>query len=197
MWVGSRHGSAVNVATADDSFASKDKLLSPFAKAFYLRDSNYFVLSQSMIVVYNTLWQAICICYKHLAFPLALILTNFLVGFDKVNFSFSLGCVFLLAIGIELGLSLLALSIVVATKWIIIGRRKPGVFTWDESSYCQRWQVHLTIYEILMNHHIGAFSILENLRGSYWLVLFFRALGCNIGRDVCLYPTGGGKFLDP
>jgi len=189
VWVGSSQGSAVNIAPADNSFTSA---LSPFAKAFYLRHSNYCVLSQSMIVVYNTLWQAICVCYNRSVIPLALISMNFLVGFDQVNVSLLLGCVFLLAIGIQLALSLLALSVVVATKWIIIGQRKPGVFSWDESSYCQRWQMHLTICEILLN---GAFSILDNLRGSYWLVLFFRALGCTIGRDVCLYPTGGDPMM--
>jgi hypothetical protein len=31
---------------------------------------------------------------------------------------------------------------------ICIGRRKQGAYPWDESDYCQKWQVYLTLEEI-------------------------------------------------
>jgi hypothetical protein len=32
--------------------------------------------------------------------------------------------------------------------YIYIGRRKQGAYPWDESDYCQKWQVYLTLEEI-------------------------------------------------
>ena len=37
--------------------------------------------------------------------------------------------------------AVLALGIAVGFKYAIIGKRTPGRYNWDESSYCQRWQV--------------------------------------------------------
>lgn len=31
--------------------------------------------------------------------------------------------------------------------------------------------------------------------GSTYLVWYFRAMGCQIGKDVCLYPNGGDPMM--
>lgn len=43
--------------------------------------------------------------------------------------------------GLYIILSIFALATIVAAKWALFGRRKPGTYDWDKSSYCQRWQV--------------------------------------------------------
>lgn len=185
----------MKAAPTVESYASKERILSPFARAFYLRDVDYFVIPLSVIILTNTLWQAVCVCYKNSAVPLTLITATYLMHLEVVNESCSLlMCCFFLAIGVQLVQTFLALGIDIVAKWKIIGRRKQGEFSWDKSSYCQRWQMHLTIHDIVKNHG-GVSSILDALRGSYWLVLYFRALGCSIGRNVCLYPNGGGTLF--
>ena len=42
-------------------------------------------------------------------------------------------------------MTVLALAIAIGLKHAIIGKRRPGLYNWDESSYCQRWQVDLTV----------------------------------------------------
>ena len=44
-----------------------------------------------------------------------------------------------------IGTAVLALAIAIGLKHAIIGKRRPGLYNWDESSYCQRWQVDLTV----------------------------------------------------
>jgi hypothetical protein len=87
---------------------------------------------------------------------------------------------FMMFVPLHLFLCLLALSITISGKWLLLGmrytwkkvhilvcihsyylilyvhiyifitlgRRKQGAYPWDESSYCQRWQVYLTLEEI-------------------------------------------------
>jgi len=90
--------------------------------------------------------------------------------------------------------AVLALSIAVGMKYSIIGNRVPGRYNWDESSYCQRWQVYLSATCIIRNAYFGN-GILDHLNGSAYLVSFFRAHGCHIGKDVCLYPTGADPIM--
>jgi carbonic anhydrase/acetyltransferase-like protein (isoleucine patch superfamily) len=88
--------------------------------------------------------------------------------------------------------SIMALAIEVGGKWLVIGRRLAGEYRWDESSYCQRWQIFITLQSI---KGLGSSSILDLIEGGYFLVLYFKALGCNIGKNVCLYPNGGDPMM--
>ena len=38
-------------------------------------------------------------------------------------------------------------------------------------------------------------GILDFFCGSAYLVWYFRAMGCVIGKDVCLYPKGGDPMM--
>jgi hypothetical protein len=85
--------------------------------------------------------------------------------------------------------TLVAISVDIGAKWLIMGRRKQGSYPWDQSSYCQRWQLYLTVQVIRRG------SFLERLQGTQYLVWYFRALGATIGKDVCLYPNGGDPMM--
>lgn len=84
--------------------------------------------------------------------------------------------------------SMLAMTWVVITKWLVIGRRREGSFPWDTSSYCeshysylnrrilfnsnvlgQRWQVHLTLSRPLYRGG-GLGGVLSPLTGSAYIV---------------------------
>ena len=69
----------------------------------------------------------------------------------------------------------------IVLKWLLIGRRAPGNYPWDTSSYCFRWK----LCDIMSDT-----SDLLLLGGSEHLCRYFRFKGSKIGRNVCLYPTG-------
>ena len=90
--------------------------------------------------------------------------------------------------------TILALVIAILSKWLILGRRQAGEFDWDQSSYCQRWNVYLTVTCLIRNAYFGR-GLLEYIQGSVYLVWYFRSLGARIGKDTCLYPTGGDPMM--
>jgi acetyltransferase-like isoleucine patch superfamily enzyme len=73
-------------------------------------------------------------------------------------------------------------------KWILIGKREPGLYPWDASSYCLRWK----IFEALSSDSLHD---LKYLGGSAFLPFFYNNMGSKIGRRVCLYPTGADPHM--
>lgn len=69
-----------------------------------------------------------------------------------------------------------------------------GAYPWDQSNYCQNWQLYLTFEEIRRGEN-GKVGVLDMLRGSQYLVWYFRLLGATIGENVCLYPNGGDPMM--
>lgn len=195
VWVGSRSGCAINVAPSDPSYATNDTM-TPFGRAFYQRKAPYFVLPLWFIVLYNTLWQAFCTCYRNSPTALSLILCREIMLIDKIPyrvhdlFQFTL----IAFIPLHLALCSFALSFDIACKWLLLGQRKQGSYAWDESSYCQRWQVYLTLEEIRRSERRRT-GILDLIEGSQYLVWYFRCLGATIGDNVCLYPNGGDPMM--
>lgn len=84
----------------------------------------------------------------------------------------------------------IALMTTIFLKWRIIGLRQPGIFTWDEATYCQRWKLWTALDGIVMS---GAG--IDSFGGSFWAVLYYRLLGATIGKNVCLYPWGSSPMM--
>ena len=42
---------------------------------------------------------------------------------------------------LHLFLCLFALLVTIVGKWVLLGKRKQGAYPWDQSDYCQKWQV--------------------------------------------------------
>jgi len=82
----------------------------------------------------------------------------------------------------------IGLMVVIASKWLFIGQRTPGKHAWDQSTYLIRWKLWFPLLAggPPMEHFFG---------GSYYFVMFHRALGATIGTDVCLIPLGSGLIL--
>jgi len=86
------------------------------------------------------------------------------------------------------------LTVDICGKWLLVGRRSTGDFSWDTSSYCQRWQLYLSLTP-LRHFMSGGRDILDCFLGSPYLVWYFRALGAHIGTNVCLYPNGAKPMM--
>jgi acetyltransferase-like isoleucine patch superfamily enzyme len=148
MWVGSKGGSTVLVAPEDETYTAKDTQ-SPFGNAFYGDKAKYFVIPLWMVVPYNFVWHGVCVCYHNCPLLLSLFLSHYFAQFDNdssIRHSLYIFRVAITAfIPVHVLLSLLALCFDVAMKWILIGKRVQGYYSWEDSSYCQRWQLHLTL----------------------------------------------------
>ena len=135
--------------------------------------------------------------YRNCPTALSLMICNYILVFDHYDdhslpelFQFTL----LEFVPLNVFLCVTALSVDVCGKWLLLGRRETGVYPWDQSSYCQRWQIYLTLQEIRRGERRKT-GILDMIQGTQYLVWYFRALGANIGENVCLYPNGGDPML--
>ncbi|KAJ7262978.1 acetyl-CoA synthetase-like protein [Mycena rebaudengoi] len=85
----------------------------------------------------------------------------------------------------------------IATKWIIIGRRQDGQYPWDTSSYCQRWQLHLVLSGFVDQGYRNG-GVLGPLTGTAYFVWYLRAIGSKVGKNCALYPGGRmGPMSEP
>ena len=190
VWVGSSKGSVKNVTPADDSYKTKDSI-APFGEAFYEGKADYFVLTLPWVVFYNLFWQILCAMYSNCSVVLSVYLVyyikNYPAGYEEKSWLLFV-YIFLVFSPLNLVVELFATFIDISSKWLILGRREKGTFSWNRSSYCQRWQIYLTIQKIRGN-------FIDLIHGSEYLCVYFRLLGANIGREVCLYPNGGDPMM--
>ncbi|KAK3714424.1 hypothetical protein LTR37_007730 [Vermiconidia calcicola] len=180
---------------------------SPFGRAFYQGSAPYRVWSQFEIFIYSTLitiatavyWnigsistnQIIAHIFEHGNGYLARVVLAPDAWFRPLTYYLIF---LLLTIGITVLQSLVVLLFIVAAKWILMGKRKPGYYSWDESSYCQRWQLYLKL-ESLRRNCYGGKGILGLLTGTHWIVLYFRARGATIGKDCALFAGGEPSLM--
>ncbi|GAB7358651.1 hypothetical protein MBLNU230_g3880t1 [Neophaeotheca triangularis] len=178
--------------------------LSPFGRAFYQNQAPYRVWSQTTISLYSTLiiatiaiyWNvpsisAVQICanvYKNSNTNAYLLETQW---YRPLGLYLMFGAIISILMTAQ---SVLVLALIVAAKWLLLGRRKPGNYDWDKSPYCQRWQLFLKI-ETLRRHCYGGHGILGLLTGSWWIATYFRALGASLGNDVALFAGGAPSLM--
>jgi len=79
-----------------------------------------------------------------------------------------------------------------SAKWLFIGRRQPGRYNYDTSSYAMRWELYQLTAKI---RKISRLNLLQFISGSPYMNWYFRANGGTIGKDVCLYPSGADPFM--
>ena len=191
-----------SVRWADLEMPLKDEAesSSPFGRAFYQGQATYRVWTQFEIFLYSAIITVATAIYWNIG---SISAVQIVARLYKANSSLSLSFLakawyrpftlflFFLAITIVILAvqSLAVLFFLIAAKWILVGKRQPGCYSWDLSSYCQRWQLYLKL-EALRRHCYGGHGILGMLTGTHWIVLYFRALGANIGKDCALFAGG-------
>jgi len=168
--------------------------LSPFGEAFYNRKANYFVVPLGLHVIFNFFCLSFIAAYQAGPIIGTILVAAELYEFWKGRLIFFIGIFFATFLVINFACNFFAIAFEVAMKWILLGRRKPGNYNWDASSYCQRWQFYLMFHRILLRGRRGL-SLIDLVNGSAYIVWYFRSLGCQIGKNVCLYPTGGDPMM--
>lgn len=202
VWMGSKNGEAVSFgkSQAQAEPLGEDDTITPFGRAYYKRQANYFVMPYIMIVAINVFAQAVTAAYWAAGFAATIVVINRIVRTfeDQAHWLFrdhwyrpfflylAIAICFFVILPCQAIISLLW---VIVTKWILIGRRREGKYNWDMSSYCQRWQTHLTLQKPAV-HGFGG-HIFMNLSGTAYVVWFLRALGARIGKDCAIW--AGGK----
>ncbi|OBZ77802.1 putative peroxisomal-coenzyme A synthetase [Grifola frondosa] len=197
VWMGNDCGEAVCFGKPNKD--TDEITTTPFGKAFYERNATFFVYPYWMLLVTNILvggcsaayWAMGPVVVTQILNQMRLHLRNlslFERGARDIFVLFGLVATFFI---ITLTfMSLLVVIWVIATKWLVVGRRRDGRYDWDQSSYCQRWQLHLTLARPLHRGFDNG-GILGAISGSAYYVWYLRALGAKIGKDCSMF--SGGK----
>ncbi|KAJ7869391.1 AMP-dependent synthetase and ligase [Mycena leptocephala] len=173
--------------------------ITPFGRAFYQRKAPFFVYPYALILAINIIITALSATYWSIS---AVAAAQRPSGYGIYRPSWFrpatiyglIGLSFVIVLNIQ---AILAILWVIATKWIVIGRRRDGQYAWDTSSYCQRWQLHLVLSRFVYKGY-GNGGVLGPLTGSAYLVWYLRAMGARIGKNCALYPGGRtGLMTEP
>jgi len=176
--------------------------LSPFGRAFYQGKANYRVINSYGIFLYAFFIHIFVQIFWNTG-TIGAVLISVLIKHRPDLFHarwyrplviYTFDVAFLSALTTML--AIVAISIIIAAKWLLMGRRVPGQYDWDKSSYCQRWQIFMTL-EALRRRCYGGHGIIAMLTGTHYAVLYFRALGATIGRDCALYASGAPNLVFP
>ncbi|EXL60860.1 hypothetical protein FOCG_00135 [Fusarium oxysporum f. sp. radicis-lycopersici 26381] len=175
--------------------------LSPFGRAFYLKLAPYHVLGPFAIFCYSTFFTVFTAVYwdvpsvSSIQFVGIMFRSSFPRG---MNVWFDLVAIFLTMLAgiavLSTIQSVLALVIIIGSKWLLMGRRTAGNYDWDKSPYCQRWQIFLGI-ERLRRHCYKGNGILNLLTGTHWMVIYFKLMGAKIGKDCALFVNGTPSLM--
>ncbi|KAI8626107.1 acetyl-CoA synthetase-like protein [Xylariaceae sp. FL1651] len=181
--------------------AGAEDYMSPFGRAFYLHLAPYFVWRQWMIFLYSSFMVVFTDAYWSVASIssiqiVVIVFTNtpwLGNGYWYDPFILFSLCTAVVSLFITLQ-SIFALGVVIAAKWILLGRRQPGNYDWDKSSYCQRWQLFLSI-ERIRRRCLAGHGILGLLTGTAYMTWYFKALGATIGQDCALFVNGEPSLM--
>ena len=199
-------GEAIYLKTALPEHSTGSDTITPFGKAYYKKEANFFVLPYAMIVVISATAMAFSAIYWSLSgIGSAQVLKQIQIHLHHLQLFAPRWYRF----GILYGIIATCFTIIltcegiitvlwdITVKWVLMGRRKPGLYDWDQSSYCQRWQLQLTLSPLILKD-FGTGGILAPLTGSTYIVWYFRALGASIGENCGLWVGGNpGLMTEP
>ncbi|KAI0360304.1 acetyl-CoA synthetase-like protein [Trametes cingulata] len=197
VWMGNDRGEAVcfgkpNKETTDEVQST------PFGRAFYDRQASYFVYPYWLLLIVYFLISAFSAAYWAMG-PVAVTqVVNAIRAYSGLRLFAGNATELFILFGLVAACFIVVLSFmsflmllwVIGTKWLIIGRRREGRYDWDQSSYCQRWQLHLTVARPLHRGFDNG-GILGGISGSAYFVWYLRAMGAKIGKDCSIF--AGGK----
>ncbi|KAM0443254.1 hypothetical protein ACHAQK_003617 [Fusarium lateritium] len=190
-------------STTDDSSDEKDSTqdLSPFGRAFYLKLAPYHVLGPFVIFCYSAFLTVFTAAYWDAPSVASIQIVNLmlkqplLIERSEASDVAALFCMMFICIAIITTIqSVLALAIMIVSKWGLMGRRTPGNYDWDKSPYCQRWQIFLSI-ERLRRKCYNRNGVLNLLTGTSWIVYYFKLMGAKIGKDCALFANGQPSLM--
>lgn len=205
VWFGSKSGEPTCLDPGSGkttvSLQGDESTIRPFGRAFYQGKASYYVWPLSWIVAASLVLKILIATFHSL--PLlasfhgaALILygtsanrfelapyTDFASIYRHVMEVFVVANI--LRVGVWLAIELVA-------KWTLLGRRQPGTYNYDETSYGQRWELYQLICKV---RKFSRFNFLQFFYGTPYMSWYFRWNGGVIGENVCLYPSGADPFM--
>ncbi|OJT02767.1 hypothetical protein TRAPUB_6623 [Trametes pubescens] len=198
VWMGNDRGEAVCFGKPNKE--TTDEVLStPFGRAFYDRNASYYVYPYWLLLIVYFLVSGFSAAYWAMG---PVIVTQIINAIRRLHPSLDLfdgsgselfilfGLVAACFIAVLSSMCFIIMLWVIGTKWLIIGRRREGRYDWDQSSYCQRWQLHLTVARPVHRGFDNG-GILGGISGSAYYAWYLRALGAKVGNDCALF--AGGK----
>jgi acetyltransferase-like isoleucine patch superfamily enzyme len=176
--------------------------LRPFGKAFYLRKAPYFVLPLSFIVLFTFITKIFVSLFHMLPLLGAIqgagvILYGLPIShrhYARYHYTHAdvFGRMLMVFMALHVFRVLCWLAIDLTSKWTLMGRRKEGVYNYDQVPYAQKWEIYQIIGKI---RKFGRVNFLDFLAGTPFMSTYFRLNGCRIGKDCCLYPAGGDPYM--
>ena len=197
--------------TKETSSEDETTSSSPFGRAFYYGQAPYHVLGPYAIFAYSFLLTVLSQFYWNVPSISSIQITNIIVKhwfLDEKKAMFGVwhwydpfvlwGWMTVFISILTMAQTIAATAFVIASKWALLGRRRPGNYDWDKSSYCQRWQIFLGIERFRRACYRGH-GILGMLTSTHWIVLYFKAMGAQIGQDCALFANGDPSlyFTEP
>lgn len=202
---------SANASTVDLGETKEAESSSPFGRAFYYKQAPYHVLGPYAIFAYSCFLTVISQFYWNVPSISSIQITNVVVKkffLDEKAATFTWwhwydpfvlwGWMTLFIAFLTTAQAIIAVAFVIGSKWALLGRRQPGNYDWDKSSYCQRWQIFLNIERFRRACYRGH-GILGMLTSTHWVVLYFKAMGANIGKDCAIFANGNPSlyFTEP
>jgi acetyltransferase-like isoleucine patch superfamily enzyme len=130
----------------------KGRASRPFGRAFYEGLAPYHVLGQLAIACYSSLAVVLVVAYWDTPSIVAIQVAERVLRQqgrlltsdwrDPLHVYALLTVCTAAFITVQ---TILAVTVIVTAKWMLLGRRQAGNYDWDRSSYCQRWHLLLAI----------------------------------------------------
>ena len=194
-------GSSTSDDVSDYQNSGSSNDASPFGRAFYMKLAPYRVMGQFSIFCYSAFMTVFTAFYWNVPNISSIQIVDAIIQHfmpPGVNMWWDVLAMYLLTTVVIAILTtlqaILALAIIIGAKWILLGRRMPGNYDWDKSPYCQRWQLFLCIEKLRRNCY-RSHGILGFLTGTQWIVLYFKALGADIGKNCALFANGRPSLM--
>ena len=190
--VGSRDGRAVMLnpgksSHLDDEVSLRVVEAKPFGRATYLGLATYAVIPWQVMPIIGISAKVLKTAFNILPIYFSWYVTAFFtasvmdVEWKDIPAWQYFSLLYVLFLAIKAVHTTLSIGLGLMNKWLLIGKRQTGMYAWDKSSYCFRWKL---ADQLSWNDYP------KLLRGSAHLCAYYRFKGCQIGNNVCLYPTG-------
>jgi hypothetical protein len=186
-----------------EGFASDTDTSTPFGRAFYAKQANYFVFPYTMILAINILTTMLSAVYWSMSTVAVSQILQHIFRPHWNQFGIFYGVVALCFIMVHSLQGMLSISFIIATSWLVIGPRQPGKHDWDQSNYCQLWKLHSKFFQIIRDGSgsgHGDCGVLAPLAGTAYIVWYLRALGAKIGKNCAIWVGGemsSGMMTEP
>ncbi|KAF7370975.1 Peroxisomal-coenzyme a synthetase [Mycena sanguinolenta] len=181
-------------------FEDNSDTTTPFGRAFYKGEADYFVYPYALILLINIVVASLSAAYWSISAVAAAQILRQLLHHTSWEYIYRptwyrpatiyglIAVCFIIVLNIQ---AILSLWWVIITGWLVVGPRQDGRYPWDKSNYCQQWQIHLALSRFIYRGYANG-GVLAPLTGTVYIVWFYRGLGAKIGKNCSIF--AGGKL---